>query len=92
MVCPSQNNVDTMHTKRLQKYQQLTFKISGRQPEYNVMIIPIVIDCLGRGIRHGTKQIGRLISDKKKTRATSNKIVKIVLSESESITKKCYQD
>ena len=92
MVCPSQNNVDTMHTKRLQKYQQLTFKISGRQPEYNVMIIPIVIDCLGGGIRQGTKQIGRLISDKKKTRATSNKIVKIVLSESESITKKCYQD
>ena len=58
MVCPSQNNVDTKHTKRLQKYQQLTFKISDRQPEYNVMIIPIVIDCLGGGIRQGTKQIG----------------------------------
>ena len=56
------------------------------------MIIPIVIDCLGRGIRHGTKQIGWMISDKKKTRATSNIIVKIVLSESESIRKKCYQD
>ena len=92
MVCPSQNNVDTKHTKRLQKYQQLTFKISDRQPEYNVMIIPIVIDCSGGGIRQGTKQIGRLISDKKKTRATSNKIVKLVLYESESIRKKCYQD
>ena len=91
MVCLSQNNVDTKHTKRLQKYQQLTFKISDRQPEYNVMIIPIVIDCLGRGIKHGTKQIGRLISDKK-TRATSNKLVKLVLYESESIRKKCYQD
>ena len=92
MVCPSQNNVDTKHTKRLQKYQQLTFKISDREPEYNVMIFPIVIDCLGGGIRQGTKQIGRLISDKKKTRAASNKIVWIVLFESENITKKCYQD
>ena len=49
------------------------------------MLIPIVIDCLGGGMRRVTKQIERMMSDEKKTRAISNKMVKKVLLESESI-------
>ena len=79
MVCPSENTVDA-------KYQQLAFVVRERQPEYNVMMIPIVIGSLGGGMRRVTNQIGRLISDEEKTRAISNKMVKTVLFRSESIT------
>ena len=39
-------------------------------------------------MRQVANQIGRLISSKKKTKAISNEMVKAVLFESESITKK----
>ena len=55
---------------------------------YNVMIIPIVIGCLKGGMRRVTKQIGRLISVEKKTRAISNEMVETVLFEKESLTRK----
>ena len=55
---------------------------------YNVMIIPIVIGCFGGGMRRVTKQIGRLISVEKKTRAISNEMVETVLFEKESLTRK----
>ena len=52
------------------------------------MIISILIGCLGGGMRQAANQIGRLISDEKKTRATLNEMVKTVLFESKSITRK----
>ena len=58
MACPNENIVGAKHAEKLQKYQQLAFKIRERRPGYNVMIIPIVIDCLGGGIKPVTKQIG----------------------------------
>ena len=57
MACPSENNVDAKHAEKLQKYQQLAFEIRDRRPGYNVMIIPIVIGCLGGGMRRVTNQI-----------------------------------
>ena len=50
------------------------------------MVIPVIIGCLGGHMRHVLNQIGRLISEEKKTRVISNKMVKTVLFESESIT------
>ena len=84
MACLSENNVDTKHGEKLQKYQQLAFDIRQIRPGYNVMITLIVIGCLGGGV---TNKIGRLISDEKKTRAVSKEMVKTVLFESESITR-----
>ena len=88
MVCSCANNVDAKHAEKLQKYQLLAFEIWERRPGYNVMIISIVIGCLGGGMRRAANQIGRLISDEKKTRATLNEMVKTVLFESKSITRK----
>ena len=61
---------------------------SERRPGYNVVIISILIGCLGGGMRRAANQIGRLISDEKKTRATLNEMVKTVLFESKSIKRK----
>ena len=52
------------------------------------MVIPIVIGCLGGDMRQITNRIGRLIPEEKKARAISNKMVKKVLFESESIATK----
>ena len=41
---------------------------------------------------HVTNQIGRLISDEKKTSAISNKMVKTILFESKSITRKLLSE
>ena len=92
IVCPSENKVDVKHAEKLQKYQQLGFEIRERQLGYNVMIIPIVIGCLGGSMRRVTNQIGRLTLDKKKTRAILNEMVKTVLLESESITRKVLSE
>ena len=46
MACPSKSNVDANHAEKLQKYQQIAFEIRERRPGHNVMIIPIVFDCL----------------------------------------------
>ena len=87
MARPSENNVDAKHAEKLQKYQQLAFEIRERRPGYNVMIIPIVTGCVRASMRQVTNQIGRLISEKNK-RAILNNMVKTVLFESESITRK----
>ena len=50
------------------------------------MVIPVIIDCLDGHMRQVLNQIGRLILEEKKTRMISNKMVKTVLFESESIT------
>ena len=72
----SYKNINNLHLK------------SERQPGHNVVIILIVIGCLRGGMRQVANQIGRLVSSKKKTKAISNEMVKAVLFESESITKK----
>ena len=75
MACPCKNNVDAKHEEKLQKYQQLAFEIRERGAGYNVMIIPIVIGCLGGGMRRVTNQIGWLISEEKKAIAILNEMV-----------------
>ena len=57
MACPNENIVGAKHAEKLQKYQQLAFKIRERRPGYNVMIIPIVIDYLGGSMRQVTKKL-----------------------------------
>ena len=37
--------------EKLEKYQQLAFEIRERRPGYKVIVIPIVIGCLGGGMR-----------------------------------------
>ena len=86
-----ENNADTKHVEKLQKYQQLAFEIRQRQPGHKVMIIPIVTGCLGvfrcvtgclgGGLRRVINEIGRIISDDEKSRAISNEMVKTVLSK-----------
>ena len=46
MVCPSDKNIKEKIKEKLQKYQQLTYKIREWRLGYHVEIIPVVIECM----------------------------------------------
>ena len=83
MACSSQSDVDA----ECYKNNSNSDLRSERRSKYNVIIISTVFDCFGGGMGQVTNQIGRLISDKKKTSETSNEMVKAIF-KSESITRK----
>ena len=91
--------MDAKHAEMLQKNQQLTFEIREREREREREMTRLQcndnIDCywlLRWKQSHVTNQIGRLISDEKKTSAISNKMVKTILFESKSITRKLLSE
>ena len=45
MTCPSDQN----KYEKLQKYQQLAYKIREKRPGYHVDILPVVIGCMRGG-------------------------------------------
>ena len=87
MACPCENKMNAKHEEKLKNINNLHLR-SERGAGYNVMIISIVIGCLGGGMRRVTNQIGRLISEEKKTRAISNEMMETVLFEKETLTRK----
>ena len=88
MSCPNEGNVDAKHMEKLEKYQQLAFEIRERRPGYKVIVIPIVIGCLGGGMRRATSQVGKIIMDVKRTKQVANEMLRTVLYESESTIRK----
>ena len=83
MACSSQSDVDA----ECYKNNSNSDLRSERRSKYNVIIISTVFDCFGGSMGQVTNQIGRLISNKKKTSETSNEMVKAIF-KSESITRK----
>ena len=51
MVCPQENNIEAKVKEKLDKYQQLAFETRENRVVYKVEVIPLVIGCLGGGIR-----------------------------------------
>ena len=59
-----------------------------KRPEYRVQIVPIVIGCLGGGMKQVERQVKKFIKDKEGARWTCNKMLKAILFESESMLRK----
>ena len=51
MACPDEKNIGEKHREKLTKYQQLAFEMREKRPEYRVEIVPIVVGCLGGGMK-----------------------------------------
>ena len=90
--CPNEKNIGEKHREKLTKYQQLAFEIREKIPEYRVEIIPIVIGCLGGGMKQVESQVQKMDkgarSHDKGARRICNEMLKIVLFESESMLRK----
>ena len=88
MACPNEKNIEEKRREKLQKYQQLAFEVRERRPGYQVEIIPIVIGCLGGGMREAEKQVRKLINDEQRSINVSKQMQKTVLFESETTLRK----
>ena len=57
MACPDEKNISEKHREKLTKDQQLAFEMREKRPEYRVEIVPIVIGCLGGGMKQVECQV-----------------------------------
>ena len=69
-------------------YQQLTYDFGERKLGYHVLIIPVVIGCIGRGVNRLREQIAKLETDENKMKSIWREILKTAFAESESILRK----
>ena len=66
MACNSGQNIHEKVNKKLQKYQQLAYKIREWRSVYHVEIISLIIGCMGRGANKLRHQIARVLEADKK--------------------------
>ena len=76
MTCPQQQNIEAKRLEKLTKYRQLSYKSSERQPEYKIMVVPLVIGALGRGIRQIMADMGKMFGNKYLLKQTIAKCTK----------------
>ena len=88
MACRNEKNIGEKHREKLNKYQQLAFEIREKRPGYRVEIVPIVIGCLGGGMKQVESQVKKITKEDKGVRWTCNEMLKTVLFESESMLRK----
>ena len=87
MACPSENNVLKNNKEKREKYQQLAFEVRERRPGYNVEVIPIVIECMGGGVRVMREQV-KMILINSDTDKICREMLRTVVMESESMLRK----
>ena len=51
LACPNEKNIGEKHREKLTKHKQLAFEMREKRPECRVEIVPIVIGCLGGGMK-----------------------------------------
>ena len=88
MACPNEKNISEKHREKLTKYQQLAFEMRQERLEYRVEIVPIVIGCLGGGMKQVECQVEKIIKDEGGARLTCNEMLKAVVFESDSMLRK----
>ena len=64
MLCPQQRNIEAKRLEKLTKYRQLAYESRERQPEYEITVVPLVIEALGGGIRQIMVDMGKIFENK----------------------------
>ena len=88
MACPQQRNIEVKRIEKLTKYRQLAYESRKRQPEYEIMVIPLVIGALGAGIRQIMVDMGKNFENKVLLKRTICEMEKTVLMDSETTSRK----
>ena len=87
MACSYESNIHEKRIEKLRKHQQLAFEMRERREQCRVTVVPLVIACLGSGIKQLTKDIKVLLKPEDANSILSE-IQKVVLWESETILRK----
>ena len=88
MACPNESNKEKKREEKMRKYQQLCYEIRERRDGYKVKIIPVVIGCLGRGMKKMKDDVKELFRNEKDLQWICREMQKTVLWESETIMRK----
>ena len=64
MACSQQGNIEAKRFKKLTKYRQLAYESRERQPEYEIIVEPLVIGALGGSIRQIMVDMGKVFENK----------------------------
>ena len=64
MACPQQWNIEAKRLGKLAKYRQLAYETRERQPEYEIMVVVLVIGALDGGIRQIMVDVGKFFEIK----------------------------
>ena len=88
MAYPQQRNIEAKRLEKLTKYRQLAHEYRERDPEYEIMVVPLVIGALGGGIRQIMVDIGKIFENKDLLKQTICEMQKTVLMDSETTSRK----
>ena len=89
MACPMEKNIDETRKVKCRKYQQLMFEMRERRKNYKIVFIPLVIGCMGGGVKDVRKRLYELFgNDDNLINKIMMEMSKTVLFESESILRK----
>ena len=61
MACPNEANKEVKREEKIRKYQQLCFELRGPREGYTVMVIPMIIGCLGGGMKELKQDLGKFL-------------------------------
>ena len=77
MACPNESNKEAKREEKIRKYQQLCFELRERLEGYTVKVIPMVIECLGGGMKELKVNMKRIFdNDKEKNKINSTRDAK----------------
>ena len=63
MACSQQQNIEAKRLEKLAKYRQLAYESRERHPEYEIVVVPLVIGALGGGITQIMVNIGKMFKN-----------------------------
>ena len=87
MACPYESNIREKRIEKMRKYQQLAVQMRKRHEQYRVMVLPLVIGCLGGGLKQLTKDI-KVLFKPEDMNSILSEMQKVVLWDSETILRK----
>ena len=88
ITCPNEANRQVKQKKKIKKYEHLCFEMREMREGYMVNIIPIVIGCLGGGMKELKTDMQKIFEYEKKLYTPMRETQKTVLWESESMIRK----
>ena len=74
--------------EKLTKYRQLAFEERERRPEYEIVVVPLIIGALGGDMRQITKDMAKVCENGELLKRIVGEMQKTVLMDSETILRK----
>ena len=88
MACPQQHNIETKRLETLTKYRQLAFEMREKRLGYEIIVVPVIIEALGGGMRKMMSDISRIFEKDEVVKKTAAEMQKTVLMDSETTLRK----